>query len=58
MVISFISYLAEHLEKKVDNGQRLWLLCNSEIWYRMYIDGMSKDDFREVLSGLVKGNVS
>jgi len=36
--------LEDHLEKKADHGQRLWLLCNSEIWYRMYIDGVSKED--------------
>jgi asparagine synthase (glutamine-hydrolysing) len=30
--------LREHLEKNSDLGQRLWLLCNSEIWYRMYIE--------------------
>ncbi len=34
--------LSEHLEKKSDHGQRLWLLCNAEIWYRMFIDGVDK----------------
>jgi asparagine synthase (glutamine-hydrolysing) len=48
--------LADHLERKVDNGQRLWLLCNSEIWYRMYIDGMSRDDLSKVLSSLSREN--
>ena len=30
--------LKDHLNKKADHGNRLWLLCNSEIWYRMYIE--------------------
>jgi asparagine synthase (glutamine-hydrolysing) len=41
--------LKEHLERKTDHGQRLWLLCNAEIWYRMYIEGMRKDDLKQVL---------
>ena len=30
--------LSEHLSKKMDHGQRLWLLCNAEVWYRMHIE--------------------
>lgn len=41
--------LQEHLDMKVDHGQRLWLLCNSEIWYRMFIDNVSKEEFKENL---------
>ena len=41
--------LQEHLNKKADHGQRLWLLFNAEIWYRMYIDGLSKEQFKESL---------
>jgi asparagine synthase (glutamine-hydrolysing) len=29
--------LAEHLHGRSDHGNRLWLLINSEIWYRMLI---------------------
>jgi asparagine synthase (glutamine-hydrolysing) len=43
------SMLNEHLEMKADHGQRLWLLCNAEIWYRMFIDGMSKEEFGNIL---------
>jgi asparagine synthase (glutamine-hydrolysing) len=43
--------LAEHLHKKIDHGNRLWLLCNSEIWYRMAIEGWSKQQVREQLLG-------
>ncbi|MFQ5583559.1 MAG: asparagine synthetase B family protein, partial [Calditrichia bacterium] len=42
--------LQEHLDKKADHGQRLWLLCNSEIWYRMYIDGVTKEDLQYMLT--------
>jgi asparagine synthase (glutamine-hydrolysing) len=36
--------LGNHLGGKKDNGNRLWLLLNSEVWYRMFIQGVSKDD--------------
>jgi asparagine synthase (glutamine-hydrolysing) len=38
--------LAEHLGGRIDHGNRLWLLINSEIWYRMMILGQPKDGFR------------
>lgn len=34
----------EHLSGKRDNGNRLWLLLNSEVWYRMHIKGQSKEN--------------
>ena len=34
--------LGEHLNRKRDHGNRLWLLCNAEMWYRMQIQGWSK----------------
>lgn len=36
----------EHLAKRADHGNRLWLLINAEIWYRMSILGHSKEDLR------------
>jgi asparagine synthase (glutamine-hydrolysing) len=42
--------LSEHLARKVDHGNRLWLLCNSEIWYRMAIKGWTKAQVKERLS--------
>jgi hypothetical protein len=44
--------LKEHLEKKFDHGQRLWLLCNAEIWYRMYIEGLKKENMKQVLENV------
>jgi asparagine synthase (glutamine-hydrolysing) len=41
--------LTEHLEMKADHGQRLWLLCNAEIWYRMFIDGMNREELGNIL---------
>lgn len=41
--------LNEHLSKKADHGNRLWLICNAEIWYRMYIEGETKEAIRELL---------
>ncbi|MEO0517851.1 MAG: asparagine synthase (glutamine-hydrolyzing) [Cyanobacteria bacterium P01_A01_bin.116] len=36
--------LAEHQSGQFDHGNRLWLLLNSEVWYRMFIDGQSAED--------------
>lgn len=42
--------LSEHLNKKVDHGNRLWLLCNAEVWYRMCIENESRDTIKELLN--------
>lgn len=36
--------LSDHLTGKADHGNRLWLLLNSEAWYRMHIEGVGVDD--------------
>lgn len=41
--------LEEHLAQKSDHGQRLWLLCSAEIWYRLYIDGEGVDGISGIL---------
>jgi len=38
-------FVDEHLDRKVDHGNRLWLLLNSELWYRMHIEGIGLDQF-------------
>jgi asparagine synthase (glutamine-hydrolysing) len=43
--------LQEHLAGRADHGNRLWLLINSEIWYRMMIMGQPKEEFREREAG-------
>jgi asparagine synthase (glutamine-hydrolysing) len=40
--------LREHTGGRIDHGNRLWLLINSEIWYRMKILGQPREDFREL----------
>ena len=44
--------LQEHASGQIDHGNRLWLLINSEIWYRMMILGQSREDFRQGSSDL------
>jgi len=41
--------LGEHLSWKADHGNRLWLLCNAEVWYRMGIEGDSRGEIKEGL---------
>ena len=43
-------FLADHLSRRADHGNRLWLLGNAEIWYRMAIKGASVDDIAERFS--------
>jgi asparagine synthase (glutamine-hydrolysing) len=38
--------VAEHKNRRADHGNRLWLLINAELWYRMGILGQSKEDLR------------
>ncbi|MFX0195026.1 MAG: asparagine synthase (glutamine-hydrolyzing) [Candidatus Hodarchaeota archaeon] len=45
--------LSEHLNKKFDHGNRLWLLCNAEVWYRMYIENESRNTIRELIKSQV-----
>jgi asparagine synthase (glutamine-hydrolysing) len=42
--------LEEHVSGKVDHGNRLWLLCNSEIWYRMAIEEITREEIKAGLS--------
>jgi asparagine synthase (glutamine-hydrolysing) len=50
---SIHSLLSEHLGGKVDHGNRLWLLCNAEVWYRMYIERMPKESIKGLLQTAV-----
>jgi asparagine synthase (glutamine-hydrolysing) len=40
----------EHLTQTNDHGNRLWLLLNSELWYRMFIEGEGQAELRALLS--------
>jgi asparagine synthase (glutamine-hydrolysing) len=39
--------LQEHLTGRSDHGNRLWLLLNSEVWYRMLIEGLKIEPLSE-----------
>jgi asparagine synthase (glutamine-hydrolysing) len=41
--------LSQHLSGKRDNGNRLWLLLSSEVWYRMYIQGQGREELHHVI---------
>ena len=43
------TFLDEHLGRRVDHGNRLWQLCNAEIWYRMMIEGCTREELNEQL---------
>jgi asparagine synthase (glutamine-hydrolysing) len=38
--------LAEHLARRADHGNRLWLLINAELWYRMLILGQPREELQ------------
>jgi asparagine synthase (glutamine-hydrolysing) len=42
--------LNEHLSGSFDHGNRLWLLCNAEVWYRMHIEQQKKESISELLA--------
>ena len=41
--------LKAHSSGASDHGTRLWLLINAELWYRMSIQGVSRESLREEL---------
>ena len=45
------SVLHEHFEQGRDHGNRLWLLANLEVWYRMMILKTSEADIASMLKG-------
>jgi asparagine synthase (glutamine-hydrolysing) len=41
--------LAEHQAGQTDHAHRLWLLLNSEVWYRMYLEGQSVEELTALI---------
>jgi asparagine synthase (glutamine-hydrolysing) len=39
----------EHLARRRDHGNRIWLLLSAEVWYRRYIGGRSTQDLEAEL---------
>jgi asparagine synthase (glutamine-hydrolysing) len=44
------SLLSEHLAGRYDHGNRLWLILNAEVWYRLYIDGVSREGLYAIIN--------
>jgi asparagine synthase (glutamine-hydrolysing) len=42
--------LDAHLGNRADHGNRLWLLINAELWYRLKIQGVSRDSLLSELA--------
>jgi asparagine synthase (glutamine-hydrolysing) len=42
--------VSEHLSGQADHGNRLWLLLNAEVWYRMHIRNVSRHQLQAELS--------
>ena len=40
----------EHLARRYDHGNRIWLLLSAEVWYRRYISGRSTADLELEIS--------
>jgi len=54
---AFISRLVdEHMTYRADHGNRLWLLINAEVWYRMMILGQSREELRHELAPARRAN--
>jgi len=43
------SMVSEHLARRADHGNRLWLLLNAELWYRMKVEGDGSDQVAAVM---------
>jgi asparagine synthase (glutamine-hydrolysing) len=42
--------VTEHLDRRRDHGNRIWLLLSAEVWYRRYISGRSSADLEMELA--------
>lgn len=50
--------LAEHRAGNADHGQRLWLLLNSEVWFRMFITGQDESQISGRIEQFAPGDVA
>jgi asparagine synthase (glutamine-hydrolysing) len=46
-----VNQLLQEHQAGADHSQRLWLLVNAEVWYRMFIGGTSRSDLEAELTG-------
>lgn len=47
---AMLNLLNEHAEGKTDHNYRLWLLLNIELWYRLFVEGVSRTDLQGYLN--------
>jgi asparagine synthase (glutamine-hydrolysing) len=45
-----LELLAQHRKGQMDHNYRLWILLNLELWWRLYIDGMSVEALDELIN--------
>ncbi len=43
---------------RADNGNRLWLLLNAEAWYRLHIQGESREAMAERIAAQASGETA
>lgn len=48
--------LADHLSGTTDHGNRLWLLLNAEIWYRVHIEAESVDGLVDEIAATIESD--
>ena len=41
---AILDLVEDHVTGRSDHGQRLWLLVNSEVWFRMFIENQSETE--------------
>lgn len=46
--------LGDHLSGQVDHGNRLWLLLNAEIWWRVHLEQAPVDALEEEMRGVLE----
>lgn len=47
-------WLEEHIAGRFDHGNRLWLLLNAEVWYRIHIERTSVEGLTEEIEGVLQ----
>jgi hypothetical protein len=46
---NMLELLNQHRRGEIDHNYRLWILLNLELWWRIYIDGISVDALDELI---------
>jgi asparagine synthase (glutamine-hydrolysing) len=49
-----LELLKQHRDGKMDHNYRLWILLNLELWWRIYLDGMSLESLDQFMDQQLK----